>query len=229
MIANLIYLSDSDNAIDKYSEEARTFLEKLGPESVHHWNEARSIDLLFKIDPRYVLCYEKLIPYAYKSDMAKYAILYYHGGIVADLGISLLSNKSKFAHYSTLFFKDVVFNHYDKKICYGIQNAFMYSKPGNEIFLHALDSICDNIESEYYGDNPWSITGPQLINKVVDLYNYPIIGSCKYTKGDASLFSYYLGNNRIAMYKKTSKIKNKPYTPENDYVMAWYNKMVYKK
>lgn len=98
------------------------------------------------------------VPYAYKSDLARYCLLYIYGGWYVDLMLKMLTSVRVADHIDMIIFADrgCRFN------CqpWAIQNGLMYSKPGNPIFLRTIERIISNRKRHYYGISPLCPTGP---------------------------------------------------------------------
>jgi hypothetical protein len=54
----------------------------------------------------------------------------------------------------------------------GIHNALMCFVPSNEFIKQLVDKSVENIENNYYGENPLDITGPLMMGKVYQCYYY---------------------------------------------------------
>ena len=83
-----------------------------------------------------------LVPYAYKSDLARYCLLYIYGGWYVDLTLKMLTSVRVADHIDMIVFADrgCSFN------CqpWAIQNGLMYSKPKNPVFLRAINRVIAN-------------------------------------------------------------------------------------
>lgn len=102
--------------------------------------------------------FRALVPYAYQSDLARYCLLYVHGGWYVDLTLKMLTSVRVADHIDMIVFADRGCN----IICqpWAIQNGLMYSKPGNPIFMRAIERIADHRKQQYYGISPLCPTGP---------------------------------------------------------------------
>jgi hypothetical protein len=112
----------------------------------------------------YLHLYEKLKPGAYKADLWRYMILLKYGGIYGD-----------FSQIMVMKFDDVIEN-CDRVFCidepwsvFSLHNAFMATKPDDEVLKKVLDSSFDMINKSEYGSDPLDITGPVILGKS---YNY---------------------------------------------------------
>lgn len=99
-----------------------------------------------------------LIPYAYQSDLARYCLLYVHGGWYVDLTLKMLTSVRVADHIDMIVFAD----RGCKSMCqpWAIQNGLLYSKPRNPIFLRVIERISAYRSRQYYGSSPLCPTGP---------------------------------------------------------------------
>lgn len=112
---------------------------------------------------RILECYNKIKPGAYKADLWRLIILYDKGGVYVDSYASpfvsideMLNSINSIDDISLITVRDCIC----KGIDHGIHNGFMISTPENLYIKNCISEILSNIESNYYGFNPLSITGP---------------------------------------------------------------------
>lgn len=112
--------------------------------------------------------YDALIPYAFKSDLARYCILYKNGGWYFDIGIEINSEFILNNDVQSIFFRDIQKNSLSS---WSVASGIIYSKPQNNLFLTAIEMIIDNYQKKYYGITPLCPTGPTLFGKAVAMHN----------------------------------------------------------
>ena len=122
---------------------------------------------LIKTDNEFPLllkAYNKVIPYAFKSDLIRYYILYKNGGIYIDSDfINVNDIIELYNNYDIVFCKDLNMNQ--------ISNGFICSsKKENPFFKFALDNAIDNILNKTSFINDLYITGPGLLGDCVSYY-----------------------------------------------------------
>ena len=113
--------------------------------------------------------YKKLKPGAYKADLFRYCVLEKYGGCYSDIGHimyvpfdSICENNKLVLVKDTLDRKDGTGIEFD----HGIQNSLMCAVPHHPYMIKLVEECIKNIESEYYGYDCLSITGPILAGTV---------------------------------------------------------------
>ena len=108
--------------------------------------------------------FDALKPYAYKSDLARYCILYQRGGWYVDIGLKFMNSIRASAEADLIAFAD--------RGCpscapWAIQNGLFYAKAKSPILASAIEAVCLNVERQYYGTSPLDPTGPNLFGKLI--------------------------------------------------------------
>ena len=120
---------------------------------------------LSKYYESYVLnTYKALVPFSYKSDFARFCILYQIGGWYFDIGLKLNKRFEVDESTNLVFFRDV---NYYSQTSWACAGGIIYSKPGNKILSKAIQLIVDNVKNNYYGLTPLCPTGPSLWGKAI--------------------------------------------------------------
>ena len=112
--------------------------------------------------------YDKLNPYAYRSDLARYCLLYELGGWYLDIALKPLIRMQLKSEVQCLVFRECL------SIAggsWGISNSALYTAPRNPIFLTAINLIVENSTNKYYGLNALDPTGPNLLGRALVLCN----------------------------------------------------------
>ena len=172
--------------------------------------------------PRMVEYFEKLKPYAYKSDLMRMLLLYNEGGFYSDMKEVCLKS------FDEVFPKDMTwFSAYDRPV-YHMLNAFIAAPPHHPWIRNTIQLIIHNIDNRYYGNSPLYPTGPAIFFIGCDLKN----------KKPTDCFGRFeaSGIHRI-YYKDTAVIQNKydngksawSNSSGNDYSEMWDKNDVYEK
>ena len=155
----------------------RDFIEK-------HYNK----DVLYAFD--------NLIPGAFKADLWRYCVLYKYGGIYLDIKFNTINN------FKLIELTDKEYFPRDRKYpnLYGIYQALLVCKPGNEILMKCINTIIKNVKDKNYNLACLEITGPQLMNKY-------------FTQKDIEKFDIELDKQSLYINYKSNKILE----PYNEY------------
>ena len=129
----------------------------------HRLYKNDDIELLIckNFDDRVLESYRKLIPYAYKSDLARLCILFCHGGWYADVGLYFPFPAPKLDERINL----VSFREEPRMTpssSWSVANGLIYAKPRHPVVRRAIDLILSNVEANYYGLTPLCPTGPNV-------------------------------------------------------------------
>jgi len=176
--------------------------------------------------------YDSLIPGAYKADLWRYCVLYINGGIYLDI---------KF--YTVYPFKliDLVDKEYFvkdyKKSGYGIYNAFMVCKKGNNKLSECINHIVYNVKNRYYTSSTLGITGPLLLRYFftklefdnLELYLDDKKNNC-YKNNNCCPYNYciyYKGNPILSIYNEYRNITEIGTNNQLPYEKLWNDRKIY--
>lgn len=146
----------------KVEENTQSFA-KIHPEFPHKiflHDEILEI-LKEKFSPEVANAFATLKPYAYKADLARYCLLYESGGIYADLSYFFLNPLP--THQA----KIVVFRDFLWSSPWDTSNGVFFSPPKHKSLEYAIELVCANVRSTYYGATPLCPTGPALFGKAL--------------------------------------------------------------
>lgn len=110
--------------------------------------------------------FDTLQPIAYKADLWRCCVLYIKGGIYLDIklvpvnGFKFIDiiDKERFTlERDGTFWENKTF---------GISNALIIAKAGNEILYDCIKNIVDNVNNKFYGFNNLYPTGPGLMGQI---------------------------------------------------------------
>jgi len=105
--------------------------------------------------------FDSIIPFAFKSDLWRYCILYKYGGIYLDMKYEC-TNGFRFSCLDTT--KEYYVFDVNQ---FSIYNGFIVAKPNNPIFLHTINQIVKYTRERFYGENDLAVTGPGLLGQMV--------------------------------------------------------------
>jgi hypothetical protein len=180
--------------------------------------------------PEVLAAYDLLKPYAFKADLARYCLLYLHGGLYVDVGICLYHSLEMPVDKGIVFFRDITSSSHTS---WAVSNGLLRAKPRREEFKLAIDLIVKNCRERHYGLNPLFPTGPVLLGRVFAMIYKPedyLCGEVRYLPPDYS-------EKSIGFVSPDSKIIAKRLKPNggsylglagaNDYCEMWLRKQVY--
>jgi mannosyltransferase OCH1-like enzyme len=110
--------------------------------------------------------FDTLGPMAYKADLWRCCILYIKGGIYLDI---------KYIPVNGFKFIDIIDKerftlerdgYFWENGTFGINNALIVAKAGNQILSDCIDNIVDNVNNKFYGFNDLYPTGPGLMGQI---------------------------------------------------------------
>lgn len=108
--------------------------------------------------------FERLRPYAFKADLARYCLLYLYGGIYVDLGMRMLRAFRPPPGVGLATFRDADFL---SPSWTAVGCAVVWAKPRRREFEIAIDYVVDNCRTQYYGANSLYPTGPALFGRAM--------------------------------------------------------------
>ena len=154
------------NVLDQVSQQSRPYFIDF---DYALWRDSEIRDLLrIHFDSRVIDAYETLIPLAYKADLARYCILYCHGGWYADLGVKICRNIKLDESVQFYYFHDFgIGPPGPSSFLAACQNALFYAKSGSKILEECIQQIVLNCEKRFYGLNSTCPTGPMVFGRSI--------------------------------------------------------------
>ena len=138
------------------------------------WDNDRIANFLQKeYEPNVFKAYKSLIPFAYKSDLARYCLLHHFGGWYFDLGIQLAKPKVVLPladEINMIFFWDIGESFSPARSFYDCMNGIIYSKPLNPVLRIAINLVIENCCSKFYGSDSMSPTGPGVLGRAIAIH-----------------------------------------------------------
>lgn len=127
-----------------------------------------------------LFAYDKLKPYAFKSDLFRYCIINKEGGIYTDTKVQftnsfkpwiknqLIDNSNKCVLLQDYHHGQESYTQPDNTIITypAIQNCFILSPKNNDLIQLTIQNIIQNTKDNYYGQTSLSITGPGLLGRL---------------------------------------------------------------
>ncbi len=174
--------------------------------------------------------YDKLKPYAYKADLARYCIVYALGGWYVDINIEVVSPPPNTDQLDMCLIRD--FNNGTRMAPWQLANGLFYATPKHPVLLNAINRVVAHTRDLYYGKRTLSVTGPELFGSAVADFGWDDDFKTNYLVGDFT-DNPKLGRKQFLFNKKTFALHkltaggdvNVPGT--NNYVNMWHNRDIY--
>lgn len=170
--------------------------------------------------------YDKLKPYAFKSDFWRLCILNKEGGIYSDLKIKFTQKFKPWLknHQIENINKGILLEDHqngaeilpDNKRNLALQNAFIISNKNNAFLSLTINEIISNVKNNYYGQIPLSVTGPALLGR---LYKTNKINNFRILP-----LSYW---HNLINFNKNYQVLQSRCTEQPHYHYMWHNKDIY--
>jgi len=160
---------------------------------------------------------------AIKVDLWRYCVLYKNGGIYLDVKYKCINN------FKFIFLTDKEYFCNDIELSgFGVYNAIIICKPGNDILLKCINKLVDNITNSYYGNNPLSVSGPLMIRELLTPdENNSIILNHTYKEMSNKLIFYYICYDIYPILQINNNYRKEQLSYFNHWTHYWINKLLY--
>jgi mannosyltransferase OCH1-like enzyme len=181
-------------------------------------------------DGKVAEAFDKVNPYSYKADLAKYYLVYCHGGWYSDLNNFFVAAPPDLTKVDLLLFRDLGQGH--ETGTWSATPGLFYAKPRNPILKSAFIKCVYHIEQEYYGPHPLYVTGPPVLGLAAAeeyalAYQKSYVGNYIWDE-NKDVRGFYFGNKKFASYKPNIEaVRQAPVAGGNDYESMWYARRVY--
>jgi hypothetical protein len=205
MHVSQIYLSDSeDQTLSPFLNFATHTVMRAFPGANHRIYDKQTLRqfLVDNYDGEVVWAYDKLRPYAYKSDLARFCLLGKLGGWYLDISIRIANRVELGEQIRFLGFRDIQRHSASSWAC---NTAIVFSKPGNKVFETAISYVIRNCHEEYYGRTPLCPTGPTVFGAALAAHR--------------AQENYLFGD--LLELTPTHKIRNNAFVMPDGTIMAW--------
>lgn len=198
-------------------------------------------------DAEVLSAYEKLTPFAYKSDLARYCIMYCYGGVYADIAtyffspwspLYLASESTDNVTQNPL--KMGLFQDFQSASVWDTANGLFSSPPKHKALELAIKLVCENVKAEYYGKNSLCPTGPTLFGRAIARTCEPeelIVGTSVWINPNRALkkivyetsHGFFFDNKLVALKRKRGgrPLSEIGISGGNDYNDLWQSKSIY--
>ncbi len=205
MHVSQIYLSDSEEqALSPFLKFATQSVTHAFPGANHRIYDKQTLRqfIVDNYDGEVVWAYDKLRPYAYKADLARYCLLEKLGGWYLDVSIQIANPVKLGEQIQFLGFREIQKHTASSWAC---NIGIIFSTPGNPVFETAIGFVVRNCREEYYGRTALCPTGPTVFGAALAAHR----AQENYVFGD------------VLELTPTHKTKNKAFVLPDGTIMAW--------
>jgi mannosyltransferase OCH1-like enzyme len=181
-------------------------------------------------DNEVLAAYDKLKPYAYKADLARYCIVYVLGGWYVDINIKMIAIPPITDSFDMCLIRD--YNNGTRVAPWQLANGFFYAKPKHPALLNAINMVVQHTKDLFYGKRTLSVTGPELFGSAVAAIGWDSNHNTNYLVGDfVNNFDLnrkqFVFNNKVIALHKQSLGGEVGIKGTNNYVEMWHNRDIY--
>lgn len=108
-------------------------------------------------------CFDRLIPFAYKSDVASYFLVKKYGGWYTDLNNFFVAPPPSVAECTMYLFKDV----HDEPAPWSISTSIFYAQAESPALNKAIELVIENCKTHWIGNTPLCVTGPTVFGSAI--------------------------------------------------------------
>ena len=168
MQVSQIYLSDSTEEIAPFIQNCINSTRGTYSHMPHvlYNNETLRQFLADNLDSDVVSAYDKLNPYAYRADLARYCLLYAVGGWYFDISVRSICAIPVSDDIETVAFRDIQIN---SRTSWACSTGVLYSQKSSPVYETAIKLVLENCKNEYYGITPLCPTGPTVLGRAFAL------------------------------------------------------------
>jgi hypothetical protein len=122
-------------------------------------------------DKEVLAAFDRLKPFAFQSDLARFCILHALGGVYADVSTYFFSRWPPVATAAGLrsLGKMAVFRDFCGVAPWQVATTVFFAPRQHKALAKAIDLVCINVRNEYYGPSSLSPTGPDPFGKAIAL------------------------------------------------------------
>lgn len=202
-----IYLSDNTDEppalLQRYIASVKRAFAHL-PHVLYKESDIQAL-LCAHFDSRVNAAYNKLVPYAYKSDLARLCIAYVFGGWYFDVGFYCPFPGVQLEPRITL----AAFRENPRLTPYAswsVANGLFYAQAEHPALRRAIEIITRNCETNYYGHTPFCPTGPNVWGRAI----------CEEGVAESTVFGDFMELSPL------HEIKNRAMVLPNGQIAAFY-------
>lgn len=172
----------------------------------------------------YIDAFNKIKPYSFKADLARFYIINKFGGWYTDINNRQLLDFPNTENIDMIVFRErLVHTH----TSWAVATNFFYSTPNNIVLSHALDTMIYNIKNNFYGKHALYPTGPTMFGRSIAYASYYSDINIQYGDFVENKPNKFLYNGKFIAESKLFTEGNVNHPGTNHYPSMWHNKDIY--
>jgi hypothetical protein len=200
------------------------------------WTEKEIKQLMSDKFPKQVLeAFNTMKMYPWKAELARFCILFEHGGFYSDFGITFLKQIDT-SNCDLIIFKDnPVQKMFNERFV--VQTALIFAKPKNDAIYKTIIALASMYANREYGRYPYFITGEHQLAEAIDPDSGIIITgefgenfvSMEDLYKDNQILEYKIDGELVALFKsirKNERLKSMD-SSKTDVLKAWSERNLY--
>jgi len=240
ILIHQILINDSNklpNELPDYSQYCINEMLRVFPYAVPRLYSGEELESFIedKFGKDVLHAYLSLKPYSYRSDLARFCLLNYCGGMYVDLNTRFINSLPMdiITDHSFFAFRDY---HALSQKSWAISTSIQYSKPKSMVTEKCIDIILENVKNKYYGHWAHYPTGPGVLGKAImesEKHEHILTSGemfCLTPFHDQKWFAFIFDNADIIAFRKPTiggDIESLGFQGTNNYVEMWKAKNVY--
>lgn len=164
-----VFISSGGEALPPALAECVRTVRQFSGEMEHkllNGDEARAF-VAAEFPGRVLDAYDRLVPFAFKKDLAEYCLLHKFGGWFADIAVTVRGNLTLPPHFQHVLFRDAPRPNQQP---WETSNGLVYASAGSPIMQAAIDFVVANCEAREYGRCAHDPTGPGVLGRAAAVH-----------------------------------------------------------
>jgi hypothetical protein len=145
------------------NKDSVSIKESFGSENYRLWNlESTTVFLGENYEKDILKAFNRIKPFSFKANLARYCILNHFGGVYADLSIGKVKGFDA-SNFDMIVFRDGN----SDKTSWKVATAFFFSKPHSLVLQDSIEEITSNVSRKFYGHDPHFVGGPSVFGRSI--------------------------------------------------------------
>jgi len=248
MKVHQILINDTNKLPDElpeYHNICYKQIKNLYPNAEYHLYSGEELEEIIKnnFHNDVFTAYKKLKPYSFKSDLARYCLLYLYGGLYIDLNIKFVNKVPNLDKLNFFAFRDIVKT---SERSWSVSTSIIFARKKSKIMEKCISIIVENCKNEYHGISVLDVSGCIVLGNAImtsgeDINFISTTGELchvypKKEKNYSYCFAYIMDeDDKIIAYRKpiidrkenVGDISCFGFSGTNNYIKMWEVRNVY--